>query len=104
METMAAQRRLIAWVLGSLALVMATFFIQRWRPLFGGSGFGLFVELASLVAAVAIGVVVTITSVGYLLGRRIGLQNRAVVVVLGSVAAIGIVLDLIAFGVASFRN
>lgn len=103
MEMFDAQRRLIAWVMGALALIAATFLIAEWRPLFDGSGFGLVVELASCAAAIVVALTVTVTNVGYLRRRPWGLENRAVLALVAAVAGVGCCLDLIAFCYAALR-
>ena len=103
LDVLALHRRALRWVIGSLALIVPTFFISGWRPLFGGSGFGLAIELISCAASIALALLAAATIVGYMRGHRVGLHNRVLVVSVMAVVAVAILLDILAFGVASLR-
>ena len=93
-------------VLVSFALILATFLIAGWRPLFGGSGFGLVIELVSCAAGIILALAAIITSVSYLTGHQLGRRNPGVVVaVVGTSVIVGaaLLLDIVAASVVASR-
>lgn len=96
----------VAGLLVSLGLISATFLIAGWRPLFGGSGFGLVIELVSCAAGIVLALAAITTSAIYLTGHQPGSRNAGVVVAaVGTSVIVGaaLLLDAVAASVAATR-